>query len=279
MKLKLCCADFTFPLLPHDDVLTLIAALGVEGVDIGLFQDRSHLQPSDQFQNVVRSARTLKRKLDDRGLKAADVFYQAATDAHSHAINHPQASRRKKVRDGYLRTLEYAAACGCRHVTGAPGVFFDGHSRSDSLALARDELAWLLEQARPYRITVSVEPHIGSIIPRPKSALKFVATVPGLTYTLDYTHFTYVGIPDREVEPLVPHAAHFHVRGGRRGHIQVSFQNNIVDYARILRVMKRVGYRGYLGLEYVQMTIWGCDEVDNLSETIRFRDYLRSIKV
>ena len=67
MKLKLACADFTFPLLPHDDVLTLIAALGIRGVDIGLFEHRSHLQPSDQFKNVIRSARTLKKKLNPRG--------------------------------------------------------------------------------------------------------------------------------------------------------------------------------------------------------------------
>ena len=38
MQLKLACADFTFPLLPHDRVLDLIAMLGFEGVDIGLFE-------------------------------------------------------------------------------------------------------------------------------------------------------------------------------------------------------------------------------------------------
>ena len=43
MKPKLACADFTFPLLPHAKVLDLIAMLGIKGVDIGLFEDRSHL--------------------------------------------------------------------------------------------------------------------------------------------------------------------------------------------------------------------------------------------
>ena len=46
MKLRLACADFTFPILPHDQVLQLIAMLGIKGVDIGLFEDRSHLRPS-----------------------------------------------------------------------------------------------------------------------------------------------------------------------------------------------------------------------------------------
>ena len=32
MRLKLACADFTFPLLPHDHVLDLIAMLKLKGV-------------------------------------------------------------------------------------------------------------------------------------------------------------------------------------------------------------------------------------------------------
>ncbi len=52
MSLKLACADFTFPLLPHDKSLDLIAMLGFEGVDIGLFEGRSHLWPSRVFADL-----------------------------------------------------------------------------------------------------------------------------------------------------------------------------------------------------------------------------------
>ena len=41
MEHKLACADFTFPLLPHDQALALIAMLEFDGVDIGLFEERS----------------------------------------------------------------------------------------------------------------------------------------------------------------------------------------------------------------------------------------------
>ena len=37
---------------------------------------------------------------------------------------------------------------------------------------------------------------------------------PGLTLTLDYTHFTRIGLADTEVEPLVQYASHFHARRG-----------------------------------------------------------------
>jgi sugar phosphate isomerase/epimerase len=278
MKLKLACADFTFPLLPHDDVLTLIATLGIRGVDIGLFEDRSHLQPSDQLKNVSRAARTLKKKLDARGLKAADVFLQVDNDGRSYAINHPQASRRRRARDWFERSLDYAATCGARHISIGPGVFFKEEARTESLARGREELAWRIDCAAPYRIVLGVEPHIGSIAPRPRSALRLVQSVPGLTYTLDYGHFARVGMPDVQVEPLIAHASHFHVRGARRGAIQATFRDNTIDFARIVKVMKDVGYRGYLALEYVWIEWENCNRVDNLSETILFRDFLRSLK-
>jgi sugar phosphate isomerase/epimerase len=277
MKLKLACADFTFPLLPHDDVLSLIATLGIRAVDIGLFEDRSHLQPSDQFKNVTRSARALKKKLDARGLKPADVFLQVDNDGRSYAINHPLASRRRKARDWFQRSLDYAATCGAKHVSIGPGVVFQEQPRAESLARGREELAWRIEQAAPYRIIMGVEPHIGSIVPRPKSALHLIKEVPGLTYTLDYCHFTRVGIPDAEVEPLIEHASHFHVRGARRGALQTSFGDNTIDYARVVMVINATGYRGYLGLEYVWTDWENCNRADNLSETILFRDYLRSL--
>ena len=74
MRPKLACADFTFPILSHSQVLQLISMLGLRGVDIGLFEDRSHLQPSSEFANVRRSARRLRKQLEDTGLKAADIF-------------------------------------------------------------------------------------------------------------------------------------------------------------------------------------------------------------
>ena len=43
MNRKICCPDFAFPLMEHDKVLKLIALLGMKGIDIGLFENRSHI--------------------------------------------------------------------------------------------------------------------------------------------------------------------------------------------------------------------------------------------
>src|SRR5689334_24286894 len=94
-RLKLACADFTFPLLPHKKVLDLIAMLDFDGVDIGLFEERSHLWPSKELKSPSKSGKKLGRKAKDRGLKVADVFLQLANDFESWAINQPDAAKRK----------------------------------------------------------------------------------------------------------------------------------------------------------------------------------------
>lgn len=275
MRLKLACADFTFPLLSHDKVLDLIAMLEFDGVDIGLFEGRSHLWPSREFKSPAKSGKQLCKKLADRGLRCADVFLQMNPSFIPYAINHPEAAPRRHARDWFLKTLDYAAASGAKHVTTLPGVNFDNEKLAESWKRSCEELAWRVDLAKKNKIIFGVEAHVGSIAPNPKAAMQLVRDVPGLTLTLDYTHFTRAGLPDSAAEPLIAHASHFHARGARKGRLQTSFKENKIDYARVLRVMKKTNYKGYVGVEYVWVDWEHCNEVDNLSETIQLRDFLR----
>ena len=277
MKAKFACADFTFPLLTHDQALQLVSLMEFKGVDIGLFEERSHLWPSREFKNVPRAARALRKKLDNLDLKPADFFLQMAPDFQAFAINHPEGRRRKKARDWFQHTLDYAAECGGRHITLLPGVHFEEESQADSLSRCADELSWRVAQAKKHRLTLAVEAHVGSIVPRPSLATALIGRVPGLTLTLDYTHFTRIGLPDSSVEPLVKHASHFHVRGARRGRLQESFAHNTIDYGRVFEAMQKADYKGWIGIEYVWQDWEHCNECDNLSETVLFRDFFRQL--
>ena len=81
---------------------------------------------------------------------------------------------------------------------------------------------------------------------------------------------------DRSVEPLVPYASHIHVRGAREGRLQCSFKDNTIDYRRVLKLLANSQYSGYLGVEYVWIDWEHCNEVDNVSESILWRDFLRA---
>lgn len=276
MKRPLACADFTFPLLPHQDVFKLIAMLGFEGVDVGLFEGRSHLQPSHVLGNMPAAANALAAQVRDAGLAFADLFYQTS-DFPDRAANHPDPAERAKGRDLFLRMLEFTLRCNAPHMTGLPGVDWEGEPRETALKRSAEELTWRAEQAKQVGIVYAVEAHLGSIVPTPAGAQQLAALAPGLTLTLDYTHFTYQGIGDAECEALMPYATHFHARGARPGRLQAPLKENSIDYRRVLAAMDRANYRGYVGVEYVWIDWEHCNEVDNLSEAILLRDHLRNM--
>ena len=80
MSIRLACSDAAFPLLEHDDCIALIGILGVDGIDVGLFEERSKLQPSMVFDNPGKKGKELKGKASKSGLTVADVFFQPALD-------------------------------------------------------------------------------------------------------------------------------------------------------------------------------------------------------
>ncbi len=147
MKLKLACADFTFPLLPHDHVLDLIAGLGIEGVDVGVFGERSHLRLDRVAKDIRGSARELSAKIRDRGLELSDIFLIPG-DFRTLAPNDPAPGMRSKSRDLFQRILEFTARCNAPHMTGLPGVHWEEESLELSLERASDDLAWRVEQAK-----------------------------------------------------------------------------------------------------------------------------------
>ncbi len=277
MKLQFSCADFAFPLLKHTDVLKLISMMGFEGVDIGLFEERSHLQPSSEFADIAKKAKTLKNNLNAVGLKAADIFMQTALDFYLIAPNHPDEKVRQKNRDWFQNTLEYAAITDSHHISVLPGVVFKEEEYKASLNRCYEELTWRTEKAKEYGIIFGIEAHIGSIVDTPQKTLELVKSVHGLTLTLDYTHFTKVGIYDREIDILLPYASHIHARGAAPGILQCMVKESTIDYAAIIKKLKTMDYKGYIGIEYTWNDWENCNRNDNVAETILLKDLITNV--
>lgn len=277
MPPKLAIADFTFPKLEWEQALRLARDLDIRAVDLGLFTGRSHLRPEELFGDLPGSAARVSAAIRSHQLEIADVFGQAALVAEDKAVNHPEAGERRSASEFFWQILDFSARCNARHLSLLPGVHFEEESYEDSLQRSVEELSWRVEAASKIGIVMGIEPHIGSIVPTPALTRRLINRVPGLTLTLDYTHFTLQGIPDEEIEPLLVFASHFHARGACKGKLQASLRENTIDFPRVLRAMKTVGYAGYVALEYVWTEWMRCNEVDNLSETILLRDLLLAV--
>lgn len=268
MPSRFSCTDFTFPLLAHEDALSLISMLGIGYVDIGFFQDRSHIQPAHVMENPEAEGGRLRTLLESKGLEAADVFLQSALDFTSIAVNHPQPEVRQIARRDFRCALEFARGCGSRHMTCLPGAVFSAEGEGASWQRACSELAWRVEQAGLYGITFGVEAHRGSVADTPEKAAKLVQDTPGLTLTLDYSHFIRGGFSQEEITPLLQYAGHLHVRGASPQMLQTPVKESAIDFDRLAGDLKQYGYKGILTLEYVYEDWEDNFRVDTVSETI-----------
>jgi len=275
MTIRLACADFSFPLLPHRRALGLIADLGFEGVDIGLFGGGAQLSPETVLARVPQSAHELSKEMGDSGLSLADIFLMPGS-FDVLAANHPDAAERSKSRDLFRRCLEFVALCEGKHMTALPGIPWKDESLQTSVSRASEELAWRAAQAAAVGVVFSIEPHLESVVETPEATIALLGKTPGLTVTLDYTHFTFQGIPDSRIQPLIRHASHFHARGAAAQRLQMPLKQNVIDYSRVVQTMVREDYRGFVGVEYCWDEWKQCNEVDVISETILMRDLLRS---
>jgi sugar phosphate isomerase/epimerase len=275
MKRKYSCPDFSFPMVRHDQALNIIQTLEFEGVDVGLMQDRTHLQPADQLKRPEESGRTLAERLEAHNLRCADLFLQAGTDFAQAAINQPDSEKRAALRTLFERALDYAGALGAEHMTILPGAAF-GSDGSDWVRCA-EELAWRVEKARMRSIALGVEAHLGSIIATPERALALLNQVAGLTLTLDFSHFIRQGIALERALALIPYASHFHARGANPGKLQCAVEENAIDFARALRGLDQAGYTGYICTEYTYEAWEQCNRTDGISEMMQLRAALNAI--
>jgi sugar phosphate isomerase/epimerase len=280
--MKLACADFTFPLLEHEQALDLIRMLGFDGLDLALMGNRSHVRPETVTDDLAGWARVLDERIHGRGLEVADFFFIPWTDFETMAPNHPDAAERDRARELFRAMLELAVAIGARGFTLLPGIHWPDEPWRESLERTAEELTWRVDAGRAQGIQVSVEPHIGSVVDTPEKALELADACPGLEYTLDYTHFVFQGIEETAVDPLARYARHVHFRGAAEKRLQTTLRENAIDYARIVGVLREAGYDGFIGIEYVWTPAdppggpYDLTHTDNVSETILLRDLVRS---
>lgn len=276
--IPLACSDFSFPLLPHDLALDLIVGLDIHAVDISLMFGNAHLDVEGAIARPAAAAKDLTGRLSSRGLTIADINFTPGPDFRTRALNSPNAEVRRESVDWFRRAVEFVKCANATHMTILPGVHWEEETRESSFNRCAAELAERVEYATGAGITVSVEAHLGSVIPTPSEAKGLLETVSGLTLTLDYTHFVYQGFSDADCEALLPYASHFHGRGGARNRLQTSLKKSSIDYRRVLQKMKEVEYGGYFAIEYVWIDWEGCNETDNISETVLLRDLVNQCR-
>ncbi len=275
--IELSCADNTFRLVqPWESAVEIIRLLELDGVDVCLMGNRSHIRPEDVRGDIPASAERITKALHSCGLAVSDLFCIPWTDFERFAPNHPDPDERARSRALFEDMLELAVRIEAPGITMLPGIDWENGGHGDSFDRSVDELGWRAELARVEGLRFSIEPHLGSIAQAPAEADRLCRETSGLELTLDYSHFVYQGYSQEEIEPLVVHARHLHARGARETRMQTALKDSVIDFERLVDVLQASGYAGDIGLEVLWIDWEHLNECDTVSETILLRDRLRA---
>lgn len=164
----------------------------------------------------------------------------------------------------FRRFAAHGASMGAAGVTVLPG-FYDGPWDS-AFDLVAAELRQFVEAGVDGGLAVSIEPHLDSVTDTPARTLRMLDAVPGLTLTLDYSHFVHAGFAQSEYEALDAHARHMHVRQAAPGRLAAPVEDGTIDYRLALTHLRDIGYSGAFTTEYVCSPWYGQDECDTEKE-------------
>jgi len=274
---RISCADSAFPRLSHEAALAVIRDLGIGAVDISVFAGYEHNPPEAVMASPQGAAARVRERLERHQLRVADLFAILSEPYDALAVNHPDPAAREDSLWHFEQLLEFAAGIGADAVTLLPGATFEGVDENESRTLAAAELQRRAEIAGEQGIALGFEPHVGSVVPTPKSTLELLEQAPDVGVTLDPSHFIYLGIPEAEIDSLIPRTRHVHLRQATQGIIQAPVHEGSIDIARFVRALDAADYAGFLAIEYQWERAMDFNRVDCIGETASLRDQLLQI--
>jgi sugar phosphate isomerase/epimerase len=282
MTPRISCSDNCWQGLSAELGLELIRELGLDGGTVRV-SPRSKW-PMDEIVSAPDAwAERIRGEFESRGLGISDVSHNPSATLTALTVNHPDPAERGQSDELFAACVRFASALGAGGITSPPGLVFGGEPWDEAADRLTEALLRRVELAQQHDLRLSVEPHIisvkpyaGSVIDTPERTLALLERVPGLELTLDHGHFAAQGIRDRDVEPLIAHARHVHVRGAAPGFIQTRFEDSAIDYARVLDRLAAVGYDGWLEIEYVyDVRRPGCSNCDTIQEVRKYAAFVR----
>lgn len=268
-QITIACHAWAYNNLSFDDAVGTIARLGFRYIDLG---SGPHLDVGRAAAYPQAEADRILALLDEFELEITDLYLMMP---HTNAQD---PAKREAHLSLFERLIPFAEALRTPGITISPGII-QPDGLEHSMARAVPALLRMLQAAEDTDLRISFEPHMDSVAQRPEHAMLLLEAAPGLSVTLDYAHFVTQGIVRREIEPLMEHIAHVHVRQARRGVLQTRYDDGTINIAELVEDLYEIGYRGALTVEYMTTVGWhGMQKVSITRETVRTRDILRATR-
>jgi sugar phosphate isomerase/epimerase len=242
--------SFIHPHLTLPEGLATIKRLGFESVDIGFGGANGHYRAAEVAQSPLHFANQVHNANEKTGLHINECFVLN----FGQPINSPNPDFQRQTRELFGGLCQFAKAANFVSVMLIPGPIHEELGQQHSLDLAVNSFNELVPIAAAHGLGLNVETDVDSCANTPEVALELCQRVPGLTLTLDHSHFICQGIAPGRAECLYPYTRHYHVRQAAPGQIVAEVDSGTIDFANIISQLEAGGYAGLYCVEYLTLS-------------------------
>lgn len=263
--MNLSLTSWSLPQCSLEEACAISNAIGIGSLDIGYFY-RSAIDKDA----LLSSPSTWAEKIRALPVNVPCLYHLFGDSLENR--NLALASSLQQNKQDFVSVLECCQLAGIDTAFILPGVVNPGQTRKDAIKQSAESLNELVEMSSGTGVQVAIEPHVHSCIESPEQTMALLDEVQGLKLVLDHAHYVCLGYRQEEIDPLLEHAAHIHLRQTKVGYLQTRLEQGTINYLDIFSQLKELNYQGYLALEYVHQDYMGTLYEDVLSETIKLRD-------
>jgi sugar phosphate isomerase/epimerase len=271
MKIGAC--SFAFGPKPLRESGQIIKDFGFNLMDLGVCLGNTQIHPVQAAERPDQTALEAIKVLEQLELQPDECFVLDFGEP----INHPEERIREETRRRFPGLVRFASKVGCRSIMLIPGIVHPHLGKELSFELSIKELRELVKIADEGGILLNVEPCEPSIAEDPQDAIILCQEVPGLGLTLDYSHFIDPGYDQAAVEPLHHFTRHLHARQAIPGKRVEKVEKGIIDFARIISLLRQQGFEGSIAVEYVDCEVTRQCHVDVMEETPKMKQLLDAL--
>lgn len=157
----------------------------------------------------------------------------------------PDPTRRAAQVDLVKQWIDIAFKLGAPCLRVFAGPVPDGHTEDEAAAWTIASLKECAAYAAPKGVMLALENH-GGITATASQTLDLLRAVESIWVGLNLDTGNFRTDPYREIEQAAPYAITAHVKA----HIAYPDRSEEIDYVRVVSILDRIGYKGYLSIEY-----------------------------
>ncbi|MCY4005205.1 MAG: sugar phosphate isomerase/epimerase [Rhodobacteraceae bacterium] len=262
--MKLSLTSWSLPACTLSEAAAISRALGIGALDVGLFY-RSSLDKELILNDPDHAA----ARLSSLDIDIPNYYHLFGDGLSGRNLALPN-TRDTNLRD-LKQVLTFADAAGIDTIFILPGIVNPGQSREDAAKQSIACLADMVALSHDHKAVLTIEPHVQSFAESPSLVMDLVAET-GIRLTLDYSHFICLGYRQEEIDLLIPHAGHVHLRQAKMGALQTKFAQGTLNFPAMFGALRQAGYRGALAIEPVHQEYMNTLFEDVLTEIVALRD-------